>query len=83
MKQLQKDITADQIIKAGYPVFVEHTPVKSGNAKRHTFKDATSIHADYAYAKRLDNGWSKQSPGGMTKPAIVAMRDYVQKVIGR
>lgn len=84
MRQLQRDITEEAIVKAGYPVFVEHTPIKSGNARRHTIKNSDSIQANYPYAKRLDEGWSKQNrPDGMVKPAVAAMRAYVQKMIGK
>lgn len=45
------------------------TPVRSGNARRRTRLSGTSdILADYAYAERLDSGWSKQAPSGMTEP---------------
>ena len=61
-----------------YKFFVAQTPVRSGNARRNTslasMKDSktglskATIEGDYAYAQRLDEGWSKQSPNGMTGP---------------
>ncbi len=52
-----------------YKVFVQETPVRSGNARRKTrLKNKRDIVANYPYAQRLDEGYSKQSPEGMTKP---------------
>ena len=61
-----------------YKFFVAQTPVRSGNARRNTslasMKDSktglskATIEGDYAYAQRLDEGWSKQAPNGMTAP---------------
>lgn len=82
IKQIQKDLTAKAIVDVGYPVFLSHTPVRSGNAKRHTSRTEASILADYPYARRLDQGWSHKSPEGMTAPTMQAMRAYVKKMIG-
>lgn len=53
-----------------YKVFVSETPIRSGNARRNTKlkKSSKQIQANYPYAQRLDQGWSKQSPDGMVKP---------------
>ena len=51
--------------------FKQLTPVRSGNARRRTkLKSNTEIVADYPYAERLDEGWSKQAPRGMTEPFL-------------
>lgn len=83
LKMIQKTITAKNIVDVGFPVFLDHTPVKTGNAKRHTRKSTSSIVADYAYAKWLDQGRSRQQPQGMSKPTIQAMRAYVSKTLGK
>jgi len=70
------------LINIGYPVFVKNTPIDTGNARAHTTKTATEINATYAYAKRLDNGWSRQSPAGMVKPTAMAIRAYIKKKLG-
>lgn len=44
------------------------TPIRSGNARRRTTLENQMIQADYAYAQRLDQGWSRQAPRGMTEP---------------
>ncbi len=59
-----------------YKFFVAQTPVRSGNARRNTqlasMKDSktglskATIEGDYAYAQRLDDGYSQQAPNGMT-----------------
>lgn len=72
----------DDIIEKGYDVFYEETPVDKGNARRNTKlnKRKGKIQANYPYAKRLDNGYSKQSPEGMSKPARKAMGKYADKI---
>ncbi len=50
-------------------VFKQNTPVRSGNARRKTgLRGQDSIVADYPYAQKLDDGYSKQAPQGMTEP---------------
>ena len=83
LQYLKKNLTPKKIIDATFPVFIKNTPVKSGNARRRTISYDNSIIANYSYATRLDEGWSKQSPQGMVKPTIQAARDYIKKVIGK
>ncbi len=67
IKSIEKQL--DKLPKEAYQEFVKLTPVKSGNARRNTkLRSKTEIVADYPYAQRLDEGWSKQAPKGMTKP---------------
>lgn len=71
------------LAKIGYPVFVKYTPKDTGNAQSKTTLVANEIHASYPYAKRLDNGWSKQHGGvGMTKPTTQAIRAYIKRKLG-
>jgi len=44
------------------------TPKRTGNARRKTTLQKETIVANYPYAVRLDEGYSKQAPRGMTKP---------------
>ncbi len=71
-----EDILKD-VPEQAYDYFVAETPIRSGNARRNTRIRNTTIKADYAYADRLDNGWSSQSPDGMTEPTI----DYIDRLI--
>ena len=55
---------------------------RPGNAKRNTRQVGNDIEANYAYAARLENGWSTQAPDGMTKPTIERIRQYVLQKLG-
>jgi hypothetical protein len=57
------------------------TPIKSGNARRNTILKDHEIQANYPYAKRLDEGYSKQAPDGMSKPTIEEIRRMVDRVM--
>lgn len=57
--------------------FKNATPVKSGNARSRTRTVGDRITGDYGYAGRLDEGYSKQAPQGMTDPTF----DYFDKQI--
>lgn len=61
------------------------TPIRSGRAKRGwTLKQKKPRRYEIAnkvpYIERLDNGYSKQAPNGMTRPAI---REVANKRIRR
>ena len=64
-----------------YRYFVRATPIRSGNARRNTYLDrnANMIEADYPYAGRLNQGWSKQAPDGMVEPTIEYMKKSFHK----
>ena len=45
--------------------FKKLTPIDTGNARRKTtLQNKTTIVADYPYAEKLNNGYSKQAPNG-------------------
>lgn len=61
-----------------YNHFVKKTPIRSGNARRRTkLVQNDTIFADYPYATRLNEGYSKQAPRGMVRPTI----EYVRRLI--
>jgi len=61
--------------------FVKTTPFKTGNARRKTvFNNPDTINADYPYANRLNEGWSRQATEGMTKPTIDYIRNEIRKI---
>lgn len=66
-----------------YLIFYKNTPVRSGNARRNTNLKRDEIQANYPYATRLDEGYSKQSPKGMTDPTIKWLKEYVKKNLGK
>jgi hypothetical protein len=55
------------------------TPIKSGNAKRNTNANGNMIEARYPYAKRLDEGWSKQNQIGLIQPTIDHLEELIRK----
>lgn len=75
----------EQVLDAAYDVFYKNTPVRLGNARRNTYltSDRSRIVADYPYAQRLDEGYSKQSPDGMTQPTLEFIEDEIQKYINQ
>jgi len=72
-------LLADRVQREAYKFFVEHTPIRSGNARNHTFLQGDEIEADYPYAERLDNGYSPQAPAGMTKPTIEFIKAEIHR----
>ena len=63
--------------------FKSLTPIRSGNARRKTRLSNDVIQADYPYAERLDEGYSKQAPQGMTKPFEKWHKDRIKKIMGK
>lgn len=75
----------ERIPPQAYRHFKSITPKRTGNAKNKTNYASTdfggSIRGDYPYANRLNEGYSKQAPDGMTKPTIDKIRQLVKRVI--
>jgi hypothetical protein len=69
----------ENLAKEAYDFWVRETPVRSGNARRNTRLLGDTISADYPYARRLDEGWSSQSPQGMSRPTERFIRNQVRK----
>jgi hypothetical protein len=66
LRRIQSEL--DKVPQQAYDVWVKGTPKRTGNARRSTRLKGDEIQARYAYATRLDEGWSKQAPDGMSKP---------------
>jgi hypothetical protein len=80
LKKVQRKL--DKVPDEAYKVFVNNTPVRSGNARRKTkLKNKETIEANYPYAQRLDEGYSKQSPKGMINPTIAFIRKRVKEIL--
>jgi len=89
IKKVEDTVTPDlvrisrdlqQLPGRAYKVFVSETPIRSGNARSRTkLVGNRVIEADYPYAERLDRGYSRQSPDGMTKPTV----DFLRKELAR
>lgn len=69
--------------KEGHKEFVALTPIRSGNARRKTTLSGDTIQAQYPYAQRLDEGWSKQAPRGMTLPFEKWLRNRIKQIMGK
>lgn len=75
--------------------FIEYrklTPVDTGNARRQTTLQGSTIRAAYNYAEVLDKGrhmtpkgprGSNQAPQGMTKPFNKWFDQRIKKIFGR
>jgi hypothetical protein len=79
LKRVQKKL--NNLPKEAYQEFVDETPIRSGNARRKTRLQGKTINANYPYAKRLDEGYSKQSPDGMTKPTEAFIKKRVKQIL--
>jgi hypothetical protein len=72
-----------KIPQDAFRFFVSQTPVRTGNARRNTSLNKDTILADYPYAQRLDDGYSNQSPNGMTKPTEAFVNREIKKLLGK
>jgi hypothetical protein len=84
LKDLFKDIESlkPDLLTRAHKFFVAHTPILTGNARRNTVKTDDAIIANYPYAQRLDEGYSKQFEGkGMTGPTLEFLEKEVEKIL--
>jgi hypothetical protein len=77
MTNLRKNVK--DLSKGAHQVFVENTPENTGNAKRKTRLSGDKIIADYNYSQKLDEGYSKKKPDGMTKPTEKWIEDELNR----
>jgi hypothetical protein len=61
--------------------WLTNTPEASGNAKRKTTLNDKTITARYDYAERLDRGYSKKKPRGMSEPVRAFIQKYLNQVL--
>lgn len=81
-KRIKRDLA--KYPKEAEAEFKSLTPIRSGNARRHTnLRGNDKIVADYAYAERLDDGYSKQAPRGMSIPFEKWVRQKVKQIFGK
>lgn len=66
------------VARSAHAYFVAITPKRTGNARRNTKLDKTTINANYTYASDLDDGKSKQAPQGMSEPTIKKLTGFVE-----
>jgi hypothetical protein len=80
-KQLDK-LAPESVKKAG-AYFKRITPKDTGNARNKTKTKGTTIEANYGYAGRLDEGWSRQAPDGMSDPTIAQLTKIINQQVGK
>lgn len=78
--QIVKNVIDERkLARIGYDFFRKSTPIKSGRARKSTVLRDSDIRADYPYAGRLDQGYSKQAPDGMSNPTVKHIQEYIQR----
>lgn len=80
LAELDRELNSRTLAKKAYDHFKKITPIDSGNARRKTKLSHDTIYANYAYAQRLDQGWSKQAPDGMSNPTIEYLKSEIEKL---
>ena len=78
-RQIERDLRRLPI--RAHRFFVQATPIDTGNARSKTKLRGNTIDAKYPYAKRLDNGYSRQAPSGMIQPTLRFISDAVKRII--
>ena len=81
LKDIMKTANADWQ-KAGTH-FRSITPIDTSNAKRRTSTRGKVIKADYGYASKLDEGFSRQAPNGMSDPTFEYYADILERDLGK
>jgi hypothetical protein len=79
LNSIKSLLNENQIATEGAKYMQSITPIRSGNARRNTKVNGNLIEADYPYAKRLDEGWSKQNQIGLIDPTVKHMEEYIRK----
>jgi hypothetical protein len=85
LKYLEMVLNDARLTTVAFEHFRSITPIAAkngGNARRNTTKTSTTINANYPYAGRLDEGYSKQAPKGMVEPTWEYLKDYIKKKTG-
>ncbi len=80
-RRIQRQL--NRLPNEAYDVFYKETPIRTGNARSKTRLRGDTIDANYPYAQRLDDGYSRQSPRGMIQPTLQYLRKRVRQIIGR
>ncbi len=81
IKKVQRQL--QQVPQQSLQEFRALTPIRSGNARRSTTLNRETIELNYPYAERLDNGYSRQAPKGMTLPFERWFRNKIKQILGR
>jgi hypothetical protein len=80
LDKIQRDLLR-QVPREAHNFFVKGTPKRTGNARNKTKLQGNVINAGYAYADRLDKGYSRQAPKGMTAPTTSFITRLLRRII--
>ena len=79
LRAIQKKLA--RLPNEAFVQFVKDTPIRSGNARRKTKLIGNKIVAGYNYAQKLDEGFSKQAPDGMTAPTEDFIKNRIAQIL--
>lgn len=79
LKRLEASLKT--VPEEAYDFWVKKTPKNKGKARSNTTLKGSTIVADYPYAKRLDEGWSRQAPDGMSAPTFEFIKRLVKRLL--
>lgn len=79
IERIQKQL--DAFPREAFTFWVSVTPIDKGGARRKTKLRGNTIIADYPYAQRLNEGWSKQAPEGMAKPTEIFLEQRLKEIL--
>lgn len=72
-----------KVMPNAFRFWVQTTPKDEGNARKRTKLQGNTIHAAYPYAERLDEGYSKQAPDGMSEPTNEFITTKLKQIFRR
>ena len=81
IQRIQRELAA--LPAKAYVEWQKNTPVRTGNARRNTKLSSKTIEAKYPYAQRLDEGYSKKAPKGMSQPTEKFVEQEIKKIMGK
>lgn len=77
--KIQRDLK--NLSKEIFDFWINTTPIRTGRARSQTSLQGNKIRANYPYAKKLDEGYSKQAPKGMTEPTTKFIEQSLTKIM--
>ena len=74
------DRKVNRIKDFAHEEFRKITPIRTGNARSKTNRINRGVEAAYPYANKLNDGFSRQAPKGMTDPTVEKIQQFVRKI---
>lgn len=79
LARIAKDL--EKLPQQVYDFWIRTTPKRTGNARKSTDLKNGVIHANYPYAQKLDEGYSKQAPRGMVEPTDKFVANRLKQIL--